>query len=68
MLLTQEMRTGVGRKRAKKEEKAKNKARGVIGSSRLGPYSGVLSEHNNPSTVFTDQKPPNSSKKLHSSK
>ena len=29
-----EMWTGLGRKRAKKEEKAKGKARGVIGSSR----------------------------------
>ena len=42
-----------GRKKSKKEEKAKNKARGVIGSSRLGAYLGVLSEHKEPSPVFT---------------
>ena len=45
-------RTGVGRKRARKEEKAKNKARGVIGSSRRGAYWGVLPEHKEPSPVF----------------
>ena len=41
-----------GRKKSKKEEKAKNKARGVISSSRLGAYLGVLSEHKEPSPVF----------------
>ena len=44
------------RGRAKKDikaKKAKNKARGVIRSSRLGAYLGVLSEHKEPSPVFT---------------
>jgi len=33
-------------------EKANGKARGVISSSRLGTYLGVLSEHKGPSPVF----------------
>ena len=32
--------------------KAKNKARGVINSSRLGAYLDGLSEHKEPSSVF----------------
>ena len=32
--------------------KSKNTARGVISSSRLGAYLGVLSEHKEPSPVF----------------
>jgi len=36
----------------RKAKKAKNKARGVISSSRRGAYLGVLSEHKEPSPVF----------------